>query len=130
MTSNRVHHLPRLGISGAMQIYGVSARALRFYEERGLVEAQRDRLNCRYYDAPARQKLDWITRLRRVNVTLPDIRHVLQAETETDRRSRAEAIVRRRQAALERELDAARSLLDDLADEHEPVASVVVGAAS
>ena len=70
MTTPNIHHLPRLGLSNAMRIFGLTARALRFYEEKGLIEAHRDRLNCRYYDATARNRLEWIARLRREGLTL------------------------------------------------------------
>jgi DNA-binding transcriptional MerR regulator len=73
MTRENIHHLPRLGMSGAMRLFGLTARALRFYEEKGLVEARRDRLNARYYDPVARGRLEWIARLRKAGVSLPDI---------------------------------------------------------
>ena len=80
MTRENIHHLPRLGMSGAMRLFGLTARALRFYEEKGLVEARRDRLNARYYDPAARQRLEWIARLRKAGVSLPDIEEVLGAD--------------------------------------------------
>lgn len=64
----------------AQALYGLTARALRFYEERGLVQACRDRFNRRYFDAKARRRLEWIARLRRSGVSLPDIQDVLDAE--------------------------------------------------
>ena len=57
MTVENIHHLPRLGMAGAMRLFGLTARALRFYEEKGLVEARRDRLNARFYDPAARRRL-------------------------------------------------------------------------
>jgi DNA-binding transcriptional MerR regulator len=36
-----------------MEFHELTAGALRFYEERGLVEARRDCLNCRFYDPAA-----------------------------------------------------------------------------
>ena len=80
MTVENIHHLPRLGMAGAMRLFGLTARALRFYEEKGLVEARRDRLNARYYDPVARGRLEWIARLRKAGVSLPDIEEVLHAE--------------------------------------------------
>jgi DNA-binding transcriptional MerR regulator len=69
-----------LRVADAMRLFGLSARALRFYEERGLIEAGRDRHNRRFYDAEARRRLEWITRLRAADLPLADIREVLQAE--------------------------------------------------
>lgn len=80
MTRENIHHLPRLGMSGAMRLFGLTARALRFYEEKGLVEARRDRLNARYYDPAARGRLEWIARLRKAGISLPDIQEVLGAD--------------------------------------------------
>jgi len=80
MTVENIHHLPRLGMAGAMRLFGLTARALRFYEEKGLVEARRDRLNARFYDPAARRRLEWISRLRKAGVSLPDIEDVLHAE--------------------------------------------------
>ena len=81
MTVENIHHLPRLGMAGAMRLFGLTARALRFYEEKGLVEARRDRLNARFYDPAARRRLEWISRLRKAGVSLPDIEEV-RAEDE------------------------------------------------
>ena len=105
MTRENIHHLPRLGMGDAMRLFGMTARALRFYEEKGLVEARRDRLNARYFDGPARQRLAWISRLRAAGVSLPEICEVLQAEEDDGRgRECALAKVERRRAELASEL--------------------------
>jgi DNA-binding transcriptional MerR regulator len=100
MTRDNIRHLPRLSLSSAMRVFGLTARALRFYEEKGLIEARRDRLNCRYYDGTARLRLEWIARLRRAQVSLPDIEEVL--ETEDGRRQDCARLklARRREAVL------------------------------
>lgn len=115
MTDPKVRHLPRLGLANAMRIYGLTARALRFYEERGLLEARRDRLNCRYYDPDARRRLDWIAPLRRAGVSLEEIRGVLRAEDDEGRGEEfALRAVARRRAALEAQLGQAKDALDSL----------------
>ncbi|MFZ5719694.1 MAG: MerR family transcriptional regulator [Pseudomonadota bacterium] len=117
MTRENIHHLPRLGMASAMRLFGLTARALRFYEERGLVEARRDRLNARYYDPVARQRLEWIARLRRAGVSLPDIEDVLSAEDEDGRgRECALAKLEKRREALAAEL----ARLDEVAAELTP----------
>jgi len=109
MTEPKVHHLPRLGLANAMRLYGLTARALRFYEERGLIEARRDRLNARFYDPDARRRLDWIVPLRRAGVSLEEIREVLRAEDEEGRGQEcALRAVARRQIELEAQLSAAK----------------------
>lgn len=82
MRTNNVHHLPSLGLADAMRLFGLTARAIRYYEERGLIKAGRDRLNARIFDAKARRRLTWIAKLRLAGVSLPDIEEVL---TEEDR---------------------------------------------
>lgn len=47
----------RIGIREAMRTFGLTARAIRFYEGRGLIRVSRDRLSHRYYDAEARRRL-------------------------------------------------------------------------
>ncbi|MGH6965845.1 MAG: MerR family transcriptional regulator [Phenylobacterium sp.] len=70
----------RLGLGEACRLFGFTPRALRLYDERGLVRAERDHLNRRYYDDAGRERLAWIAQLRRARVSLPDIRSVLEAE--------------------------------------------------
>lgn len=106
MTRENIHHLPRLGMGDAMRLFGMTARALRFYEEKGLVQARRDRLNARYFDGPARQRLAWISRLRSAGVSLPEICEVLTAEEQQGRgRECALAKVETRRAQLAAELE-------------------------
>jgi DNA-binding transcriptional MerR regulator len=106
-----IHQLPRLGMSNAMRLFGLTARALRFYEERGLIEARRDRLNTRFYDPVARRRLEWISRLRRAGVSLPDIREVLHAEDSEERgRECALRKLESRREALQRDL----AMLDEV----------------
>lgn len=129
MSEPRVHYLPRLGMAAAMRLYGVTARALRFYEERGLLEAKRDRLNTRFYDPTARARLDWIVPLRRAGVPLDEIRDVLRAEDEggRGRESALRAITRRREA-LEAQLADATTVLATLRDTPAQPARVSLGA--
>ncbi|MBI1197273.1 MAG: MerR family transcriptional regulator [Phenylobacterium sp.] len=116
MTVENIHHLPRLGMSGAMRLFGLTARALRFYEEKGLIEARRDRLNARYYDVAARRRLEWIARLRKAGVSLPDIEDVLEAEDDGGRgRECAAAKLERRREALKAELAQLEAAMGEVA---------------
>lgn len=114
MMDDNLRHLPRLGIAGAMRLYGMTARALRFYEERGLIEARRDRLNARFYDAAARRRLEWISRLRRAGVGLPQIEEVLEAETESEARAAAAAALAVRRSKLAAEMAALDAVLAEM----------------
>src|SRR5687767_5626311 len=117
MIMSNVRQLPRLGITDAMQLFGMTARAIRFYEERGLVQAGRDRLNARIFDAKARGRLAWIAKLRAAGISLPDIQEVLTAE-ERSGEGRACAVdkLSRRRAALTAELRRIDEALDELSE--------------
>jgi DNA-binding transcriptional MerR regulator len=115
-----VRHLPRLGMSAAMRIFGMTARALRFYEERGLVSARRDRLNVRYFDAVARGRLEWIARLRRADISIPDIKRVLEAEDRATRCARAVEVLHRRRDRVLRHLEAIDAALMETKGEAQP----------
>ncbi|MCR5874521.1 MerR family transcriptional regulator [Phenylobacterium sp. J426] len=115
---DNLHHLPRLGFADACRLFGMTPRALRFYEEKGLIEARRDRLNHRYYDGWTRQKLAWISRLRSVSLPLRDIRQVLEADQRSGAGSQlALRKLLARREELARELAAAESLLPSLQEE-------------
>lgn len=109
------HELDRLHVAHARQLFGLTARALRYYEELGLVVAHRDGMNTRWYDAAARRRLEWISRLRR-SVPLHDIAEVLRAEEEEAGRGRALALrhLERRRVALEDELASLQVLVAEV----------------
>ena len=70
----------RARMSDLSRLWGVTPRALRFYEECGLIDADRDRRNRRLYDRKAVDRLEMIVVLRKAGVGLSDIREVLSAE--------------------------------------------------
>jgi DNA-binding transcriptional MerR regulator len=59
-------------------LFGLTPRAIRFYEERGLLESSRDRLNWRRYDSEARRRLSLIAALRRADLSVNDIFDILE----------------------------------------------------
>lgn len=67
-------------ISELSELYGLTPRAIRFYEERGLVESSRDWRNRRRFDMRARDRLKFIAELRRAGLGLTDIHDVLDLE--------------------------------------------------
>lgn len=89
------------------QLFGLSARAIRFYEERGLVEARRDRLNRRRYDRRARTRLQVIAQFRRAGLALDDIEEILilqdRSEDAADHVARAIEKLNVRLEAIEQE---------------------------
>ncbi|MCL2708706.1 MAG: MerR family transcriptional regulator, partial [Defluviitaleaceae bacterium] len=65
--------------------YGISARTLRYYEDMGLLESVReDGYAYRLYDAPTVKRLEQILILRKLNVSIKDVKRVFKATgTET-----------------------------------------------
>ena len=76
MTVENIHHLPRLGMAGAMRLFGLTARALRFYEDEGLISPERQGLS-RIYSWRDRARLAWILRGKRVGFSLAEIREMI-----------------------------------------------------
>lgn len=85
----------RIGMGDMTELLGVSPRTLRFYEERGLVNVQRDRLGYRWYDARARRRLQWIVDLRRAGLGLGEIADMLDLDEDP------QGVIGRARAALE-----------------------------
>src|SRR5690349_12499399 len=56
--------------------FGVTARALRFYEDEGLISPRRDGL-ARVYSWRDRARLAWILRGKRVGFSLAEIREMI-----------------------------------------------------
>lgn len=63
---------------------GVTPRSIRFYEEQGLVTAERNLQNARCYDPAAQQRLELISSLRRAGLSLKDIREFFLLQTRAD----------------------------------------------
>ncbi len=121
----RVGSLPMLSMSSAVRLFGLTPRALRFYEEKGLLSSKRDRQNSRWYDGEARGRIEWIARLRRADLSLADIREILLA------RDRGEPIYdivqekvqlrRIHWATLIENADAVLASVSEIAPHHQPV---------
>src|SRR4028118_425109 len=63
-------------ITDLCEEFGVTARALRFYEDEGLISPQRQGLS-RIYSWRDRARLAWILRGKRVGFSLADIREMI-----------------------------------------------------
>jgi DNA-binding transcriptional MerR regulator len=63
-------------ITDLCEEFGVTARALRFYEDEGLIAPQRQGL-ARIYSWRDRARLAWILRGKRVGFSLADIREMI-----------------------------------------------------
>lgn len=71
-----------IGIGDLAALTGVSPRALRFYESKGLIEARRDRYNARYYDVDGRDRAILVVRLRRAGLPVDSVRELLRLQDE------------------------------------------------
>jgi DNA-binding transcriptional MerR regulator len=74
-------------ISDLSQEFGVTARALRFYEDEGLIAPTRHGLS-RMYSARDRARLAWIMRAKNVGFSLSEIRDMIDLYDLGDGRAR------------------------------------------
>ncbi|HEX8384450.1 MAG TPA: MerR family DNA-binding transcriptional regulator [Sphingomonas sp.] len=102
--------------------FGVTPRALRFYEDEGLIAPER-RGTTRIYSHRDRARLAWILRGKRVGFSLGEIREMIDLYDLGDGRRVQRAVTadrcRDRIAALEaqkRDIDAAIGELNDFLD--------------
>lgn len=109
----------RFSISHLCEEFGVTPRALRFYEDEGLIAPER-RGTQRVYAQRDRARLAWILRGKRVGFSLGEIREMIDLYDLGDgRRVQREVTAQRcrdRVAALEaqkRDIDAAIAELND-----------------
>lgn len=70
------HSTQTYSISDLCEEFGVTARALRFYEDEGLISPERVGL-ARVYSWRDRARLAWILRGKRVGFSLADIREMI-----------------------------------------------------
>ena len=71
-----VHNREHFSISDLSDEFGVTARALRFYEDEGLIFPQRNGM-IRVYDKRDRARLAWIMRAKNVGFSLAEIREMI-----------------------------------------------------
>ena len=72
-------HASDVSLKGVTAQFGLTARAVRYYEEVGLIVTRRDRGNRRRYDPRAVSHLGIIAELRRAGRAIDDIRVALQS---------------------------------------------------
>ena len=70
------HSTQTYTITELCEEFGVTARALRFYEDEGLIAPKRQGL-ARIYSGRDRARLAWILRGKRVGFSLADIREMI-----------------------------------------------------
>ena len=72
---------PDLTIGDMARAFGLTPRALRFYEDRGLLSPRREGA-ARLYGRAERQRLTLVLRAKRLGFTLDEIRRMLNAPAE------------------------------------------------
>lgn len=83
---------------------GMTNRAIRFYEDRGLIESRRDARGQRLYGAAAMDRLVYVAHARRAGLAIADIRRlldILDHQGEAELAAHTEEFYRARLSALE-----------------------------
>lgn len=110
----KVHAL--VGISQLADRIGVTPRALRYYEESGLVQPRRTAAGVRSYTPDQCRLVAMIVRLRRCDVPLEAIRDLLtEPASSADRQARLQAVLRQKAQELTRKLEVVTATLADAA---------------
>lgn len=98
-------------------ITGLSQRAIRYYEERGLVEPYRDRHRRRGYDRATHDRLALIALLRSCGIGLQEVADLLKAfdkDSGSSAAARLQELLGGRRQALEMQIDALDAVLQTL----------------
>lgn len=107
----------RYSISDLSAEFGITARALRFYEDEGLISPERQGL-ARIYSRRDRARLAWILRGKRVGFSLNDIREMIDLYDLNDGREAQRRVTvekcRERIALLQRQKADIDSAIEEL----------------
>jgi DNA-binding transcriptional MerR regulator len=107
---------PDCSIALISELFGLSLRAIRFYEEQELVRPRRDALNRRRYGPVARRRLQLIAKLRQAGLSIDEIRCLLGPAGEAPAARQSALIVEAIRARLDQLQAATHAALDVLRD--------------
>ncbi len=97
--------------------FRVTPRAIRYYEDQGLLSPRRDR-NTRVYDKRDRTRLKLTLRGRRLGLSLAEIRELIDmydtAHDESPQLTRFLTVLARRKAALEQQREDVEAVLSEV----------------
>lgn len=103
-----------LGVQQIARQLNLTPRAVRLYDDLGLVQSRRDRQNWRRYDREACRRLGLIARLRAAGLGLEDIREILGFQDDGRDAQRDAAL--RHLARRREELERWRKAVDELTE--------------
>jgi len=109
--------LGRTFIRDVVQRTGLTFRAIRLYEEKGLVVSTRDPLGRRWYDANMSDRLAFIGLARRAGLSLAEIGSLLKTGDRHGHHRRASdslTLLGRRLKELDRQRDAVEACMSEL----------------
>lgn len=104
------HNREAYTISDLSEEFGVTARALRFYEDEGLISPERVGLS-RVYTKRDRARLAWILRGKRVGFSLADIREMIDLYDADPEHAEQRRVTTER---CERKIDSLKRQRDDI----------------
>ncbi len=101
----RLQLLPELSIGETSRKTGLTTRAIRFYEDCGLLAARRNGRGARWYGREALDRLAFIGLARKAGLTIPQIGELVRLGegSEEDRMGRLEELLMSRLDAIEAE---------------------------
>jgi DNA-binding transcriptional MerR regulator len=88
------------------EMFGLTPRAIRHYEERGLVHPKRDAVNRRVFNPKDRARIGLIALLRRADLGIEDIADLLQEDNLDDLTRAAMDLLHARRQRLQDQLAA------------------------
>lgn len=101
-----------VGISRLAEMTGATVRALRYYEEAGLIKPRRTAAGVRCFTPDQCDLVFMIVRLRRCEVPLDVIRDLLAGSgSSSDRKTRLQAVLHRKAQELARKLEVVTATL-------------------